>query len=33
VTVFVPNNKAFIKGLELNGGVVPTPARAADLLK
>jgi hypothetical protein len=33
ITVFVPNNKAFAKGIQLNGGVVPSPAKAADLLK
>jgi uncharacterized surface protein with fasciclin (FAS1) repeats len=33
ITLFVPNNKAFAKGITLNGGVVPAPAKAADLLK
>lgn len=33
ITVFVPNNKAFAKGVQLNGGVVPSPAKTADLLK
>jgi hypothetical protein len=33
ITIFAPNNKAFANGIQLKGGVVPSPAKAADLLK
>lgn len=32
-TVFVPNNKAFVARLQLTGGVVPSVARTAEVLK